>query len=222
MTNESQVMDSCGTAEALVRRDPGRRRPRPRAGSPPAASPRVGTCCPDHYCLLAGLPLGIDLTPLLDRLDASHRGGRASLDDAALIALDGPRADAETTAAAREWLAALQAHRRARVGVAARARGPRRPGRGGAGERRLGRQPGPAAAEARRVPEHGPPQGDRGRRARRRAAGRAGRRRVLLGRCVPTGAANRLRPAQASPAPLRCQTNRTRACCHEHREPARL
>ena len=107
MTNESQVMDSCGTAEALVRAIPADAARDPAQGLPRGIATGWHVL-PDHYCLLAGLPLGIDLTPLLDRLDASHRGGRASLDDAALIALDGPRADAETTAAAREWLAALQ------------------------------------------------------------------------------------------------------------------
>ena len=107
VTNESQVMDSCGTAEALVRAIPADAARDPAQGLPRGVATGWHVL-PDRYCLLAGLPLGIDLTPLLDRLEASHGGGRASLDDAAVIALDRPHADAETTTAAREWLAALQ------------------------------------------------------------------------------------------------------------------
>ena len=99
-------MDSCGTAEALVRAIPADAERDPAQGLPRGIATGWHVL-EDHYCLLAGLPLGIDLTPLLDRLEASHRGGRTSLDDAALC-VDGRRADGETPPAAREWLAALQ------------------------------------------------------------------------------------------------------------------
>ena len=107
VTTASQVMDSCGTAEALVRAIPADASRDPAQGLPRGIATGWHVL-PDHHCLLAGLPLGIDLTPLLDRLDASHRGGRASLDDEALAALDGRRADDPTAVAARQWLAALQ------------------------------------------------------------------------------------------------------------------
>jgi sugar (pentulose or hexulose) kinase len=106
VTSASQVMDSCGTAEALVRAVPADAARDPAQG----LSEGIATgwhVLPDHYCMLAGLPLGIELTPLLERLDGSHKGGRASLDDAALAALDGPADDTAGTAA-REWLAALR------------------------------------------------------------------------------------------------------------------
>ena len=107
VTSARQVMDSCGTAEALVRAIPADRVRDPSEG----LSRGIATgwhVLADHYCLLAGLPLGIDLTPLLARLGASRRGGRASLDDAALASLDGAVADADLSTAAREWLAALR------------------------------------------------------------------------------------------------------------------
>ena len=107
VTSAGQVMDSCGTAEALVRAIPavGARDPSEGLSRGIATGWHV---LADHYCLLAGLPLGIDLTPLLARLGASHRGGRASLDDAALASIDGSPADAELSPAAGEWLAALR------------------------------------------------------------------------------------------------------------------
>ena len=100
-------MDSCGTAEALVRAIPA------DATRDPAHGLRRGIATgwhalEDHYCLLAGLPLGIELTPLLAGLGPSHRLGRASLDDAALALLDGSVSDEEVPPAAREWLAALK------------------------------------------------------------------------------------------------------------------
>ena len=107
VTGASQVMDSCGTAEALVRAIPADATRDPAEGLPRGIATGWHVL-PDHYCLLSGLPLGIELTPLLDRLDASHRGGRASLDDDALAALEDRRADEETPVAAREWLAALE------------------------------------------------------------------------------------------------------------------
>ena len=108
VTTAGQVMDSCGTAEALVRAIPADTECDPAKG----LSRGIATgwhALEDHYCLLAGLPLGIDLTPLLARLRASHQRGRTSVDDAALASLDGRLSDSEMPAAAREWLAALRA-----------------------------------------------------------------------------------------------------------------
>jgi sugar (pentulose or hexulose) kinase len=107
VTTAGQVMDSCGTAEALVRAIPADAAPDPTQGLPRGIA-TGWHALEDHYCLLAGLPLGIDLTPLLARLEASHQRGRASVDDAALAALDGRLADAEVPPAAQEWLTALQ------------------------------------------------------------------------------------------------------------------
>jgi sugar (pentulose or hexulose) kinase len=107
VTSAGQVMDSCGTAEALVRAIPADTDRDPAAGLPHGIATGWHALA-GHYCLLAGLPLGIDLTPLLARLGAAHRGGRASLDDAALASLDGRLADADVPAAAREWLSALR------------------------------------------------------------------------------------------------------------------
>lgn len=107
VTTAGQVMDSCGTAEALVRAIPANVECDPGRG----LSRGIATgwhVLEDHYCLLAGLPLGIDLTPLLARLGASHQRGRTSIDDDALASLDGRRSDGETPPGAREWLAALR------------------------------------------------------------------------------------------------------------------
>ena len=106
VTTARQVMDSCGTAEALVRAIPAGAARDPAQGLPQGIATGWHVL-PDHYCLLSGLPLGIELTPLLDRLDASHKGGRVSLDDDALAALEERGADEETPA--RAWLAALEA-----------------------------------------------------------------------------------------------------------------
>ena len=107
VTTAGQVMDSCGTAEALVRAIPADATRDPAHGLPRGIA-TGWHALEDHYCLLAGLPLGIELTPLLARLGASHRRGRASLDDAALARLDGSVSDEEVPPAAREWLAALK------------------------------------------------------------------------------------------------------------------
>jgi sugar (pentulose or hexulose) kinase len=107
VTSPSQVMDSCGTAEALVRALPADHG-RDLARGLPQGVATGWHVLDDHHCLLAGLPLGIDLTPLLDRLDASHHGGRASLDDEALASLNARLADDAVPAAAREWRSALE------------------------------------------------------------------------------------------------------------------
>ncbi len=181
VTSAGQVMDSCGTAEALVRAIPADTDRDPAAGIPHGIATGWHALA-GHYCLLAGLPLGIDLTPLLARLGAAHRGGRASLDDAALASLDGRLADADVPRAALRVAVRAPQHRLESVGVAARARAAGRAGRRAPGQRGLGREPGPPPPQERRVPEHGVPTGVRGRRTRRRPAGRRRRRRVCLGR----------------------------------------
>ncbi len=107
VTTAAQVMNSCGTAEALVRAIPADAAPDPSRG----LSRGIATgwhVLADHYCFLAGLPLGIELSPLLERLGAAHQRGRTSLDDAALAALDGKLASDERSPAARQWLSALE------------------------------------------------------------------------------------------------------------------
>ncbi len=107
VTAAHQALDSCGTAEALVRATPAD----PAADAGRGLSRGISTgrhVLPGHYGLLAGLPLGIDLIPLLDRLDAEHRAGETSLDDPALAMLDERLTHAEATPAARRWLAAVR------------------------------------------------------------------------------------------------------------------
>ena len=106
-TNESQVMDSCGTAEALVRAIPADAARDPAQGLPQGIATGWHVL-PDRYCLLAGLPLGIDLTPLLTGSKPRTAAVARRSTTRPWIALDRPHADAETTTAAREWLAALQ------------------------------------------------------------------------------------------------------------------
>jgi sugar (pentulose or hexulose) kinase len=108
VTTASQVMDSCGTAEALVRAVPA------DGARDLAAGLSLGIATGWHalegcHCLLAGLPLGIELTPLLTRLGGSHYGGLASADGEAVALLDGRLASQDASARAREWLSALQA-----------------------------------------------------------------------------------------------------------------
>ena len=107
VSTAGQVMDSCGTAEALVRAIPADATRDPAEGLPRGIA--IGWhALEHHYCLLAGRPLGIDLTPLLIRLGASQQRDRASLDDAALALLDGRLRGDEVPSAAREWLTALR------------------------------------------------------------------------------------------------------------------
>ena len=123
ITGSSQIMDSCGTAEAVMRAiaaDP---------GHDPGDGLAVGIATgwhalPGCYCLIAGLSLGIELTPLLEQLGATHSAGLTSLDGVALGPLDrGLGADALDSPGAR-WLA----------GAARPASAPPRPG----GARRFG------------------------------------------------------------------------------------
>jgi sugar (pentulose or hexulose) kinase len=116
VTHGHQVTDSCGTAEAMIRPLPAGAAPDPSAGIPDGISTGWHVL-PGHYCLLAGLRLGIDLTPLLERLGASTAHGRTALDEPALALLGGSAAARDAAPAARDWLAAL----RASVDQAARA-----------------------------------------------------------------------------------------------------
>jgi sugar (pentulose or hexulose) kinase len=94
LTSTGQVMDSCGTAEALLR---------PIPADPDldlAAVVARGVNCgwhvlPDVYNLIVGLRLGLELAPLLERLGSTSAGGRTPLDGDALtwLALGGATAD---------------------------------------------------------------------------------------------------------------------------------
>ena len=108
VTTSTQIMDSCGTAEALVRAIPA------DASRDPAKGHLVGIATgwhalPGCHCLLAGLPLGIELAPLLERLGASHSAGQTSLDDAALATLANAARSADALSSpAGEWLAGVR------------------------------------------------------------------------------------------------------------------
>jgi sugar (pentulose or hexulose) kinase len=105
LTSTGQVMDSCGTAEALLRPVPA------DPGLDLAAVVARGVNCgwhvlPGVYNLIVGLRLGLDLAPLLERLGSTSAGGRTPLDGDALRWLtrgepvgveDGARAWAEAT-----------------------------------------------------------------------------------------------------------------------------
>lgn len=108
LTSTGQVMDSCGTAEALLR--------------PVPADPDIdltavvarGVNCgwhvlPDVYNLIVGLRLGLDLAPLLQRLGSTSSGGRTPLDAAALAWLaHGEAAPAAVDDAVRSWARATR------------------------------------------------------------------------------------------------------------------
>jgi sugar (pentulose or hexulose) kinase len=105
LTSTGQVMDSCGTAEALLR--------------PVPAEPDIdlvavvqrGVNCgwhvlPGLYNLIVGLRLGLELAPLLTRLGTTSRGGQTPLDAEALawlLAGDGTPDDA-----VRAWAQAIR------------------------------------------------------------------------------------------------------------------
>jgi sugar (pentulose or hexulose) kinase len=108
VTSSSQAMDSCGTAEAVIRAlpaDPGRD---PSAGLKYGISTGLHVL-PGSYSLLAGLPLGIELVSVLHELGASARDGRTPLDEEALELLRAERPPAKASPAARRWGAAMQA-----------------------------------------------------------------------------------------------------------------
>jgi sugar (pentulose or hexulose) kinase len=107
VTTSSQVMNSCGTAEALIR--PLIATPATDAAAGLSRGIATGWhVLPEHYALLGALRLGIDLIPLLDRLGVSTRHGRTDLDDQVLALLDGTVSLEESEPAVREWSAALQ------------------------------------------------------------------------------------------------------------------
>jgi sugar (pentulose or hexulose) kinase len=108
LTTTGQVMDSCGTAEALLR---------PVPADPDldlAAVVARGVNCgwhvlPDVYNLIVGLRLGLDLAPLLERLGSTSRGGCTPLDADALAWLALGEATADTgTDAVRAWAQATR------------------------------------------------------------------------------------------------------------------
>jgi sugar (pentulose or hexulose) kinase len=107
VTTSSQVMNSCGTAEALIRPVAASQATDPAAG----LSRGIATgwhVLPDHYALIGALRLGIDLIPLLERLGVATSHGRTDLDAQALALLDGTVSLEESEPAVREWSAALQ------------------------------------------------------------------------------------------------------------------
>ncbi len=106
--NRRQATDSCGTAEALIRPLAAAPGVDPAAGIPDGISTGWHVL-PGHYCLLAGLRLGIDFIPLLDQLRAPAAHGRTPLDEPVLAMLDSGGAETDLPPAARQWHAALTA-----------------------------------------------------------------------------------------------------------------
>ncbi len=102
-----QLMDSCGTAEALLRAIPAERAWDPAAGLELGIAtgrhPLAG-----HYCLMAGLPLGVELGPLFDQIQQETGFERDALDDAAVTILDGGVPEPAVAAAAQRWHDALR------------------------------------------------------------------------------------------------------------------
>jgi sugar (pentulose or hexulose) kinase len=96
-----QVMDSCGTAEAVVR--PVTVTPDRDFGAGVADGITTGWhVLPDHYLLVGGRILGLDLMRVLDRLGATSRHGHTTLDASVLA---GEPADP-----AAAWLATCRRH----------------------------------------------------------------------------------------------------------------
>ncbi|HTU31714.1 MAG TPA: FGGY family carbohydrate kinase [Solirubrobacteraceae bacterium] len=83
LTSTGQVMDSCGTAEALLRPVPA-----DPALDLAAVVSREVNCgwhvLPGVYNLIVGLRLGLDLAPLLQRLGSTSAAGRTPLDAEAI------------------------------------------------------------------------------------------------------------------------------------------
>jgi sugar (pentulose or hexulose) kinase len=107
ITGPGQIMDSCGTAEALLR----------AIDREPSLDPLLDIphdiaigwhVLPGCLCLLAGLPLGIELGPTLTDLGATQSKGRTSLDDAALQILSGEFSPSDATHPSQVWLSTLQ------------------------------------------------------------------------------------------------------------------
>jgi sugar (pentulose or hexulose) kinase len=108
VTSSSQAMDSCGTAEAVIRALPADARVDPSAGLKYGISTGLHVL-PGFHSLLAGLPLGIELVSVLRELGASAREGRSSLDGEVLELLREDRPLENGSPAARRWHEALQA-----------------------------------------------------------------------------------------------------------------
>jgi sugar (pentulose or hexulose) kinase len=107
LTSTGQVMDSCGTAEALLRPVPAD--PDLDLAVVVARDVNCGWhVLPGVYNLIVGLRLGLDLAPLLERLGSTSSGGRTPLDADALAWLThGESMLAEGPA--RTWAEATQA-----------------------------------------------------------------------------------------------------------------
>jgi sugar (pentulose or hexulose) kinase len=88
VTHAGQVMDSCGTAEALVRAVPVEAYPDLAAGHPLGVEAGWHVI-PGHYALLGGLSLGLNLLPVLEALRVESRDGRTPLDQGALTIAEG-------------------------------------------------------------------------------------------------------------------------------------
>lgn len=108
LTRTGQVMDSCGTAEALLR--PVRADPELDLAAVVARGVNCGWhVLPGVYNLIVGLRLGLELAPLLERLGTTSHGGRTPLDDGALAWLSGGRTAPEAgEEAAATWASAVR------------------------------------------------------------------------------------------------------------------
>jgi sugar (pentulose or hexulose) kinase len=108
LTSTGQVMDSCGTAEALLRPVPA-----DPALDLAAVVARDVNCgwhvLPGVYNLIVGLRLGLDLAPLLQRLGSASSGGRTPLDGDALVWLTRDEAaGGNVEDAVRAWADAIR------------------------------------------------------------------------------------------------------------------
>jgi len=80
------VLDSCGTAEALLRPVAHSAIADVSEGHPHGIE--IGWhVIPDHYALIGGLSLGLNILPVLEKLGVESRGGQTSLDAGALALL---------------------------------------------------------------------------------------------------------------------------------------
>jgi hypothetical protein len=225
VTTAVQVMDSCGTAEALVRAIPADATRDPAHGLPRGIA-TGWHALEDQYCLLAGLPLGIELTPLLARLGASHRRGRASLDDAALALLGGgvPSRRCRRPRASSWPRSRRPSCARPRRCADSRTSGARSRSCGSAGAGPPTRSCAGSRSTRSRIPCT-PESSKREHEAQPCSPGRPPARSDRLTRFPHLHWPTNRRPTTPGPirpAVCRCPTNRTRASCHEHRELARL
>jgi sugar (pentulose or hexulose) kinase len=108
VTTPSQAMDSCGTAEAIVRAIPADPATDPSAGLERGISTGLHVL-PGTHSLLVGLRLGIELTPMLHELGISAHGGRTPLDDEVVELLATGDVTTGGSPPARRWHAAARA-----------------------------------------------------------------------------------------------------------------